>query len=740
MITLFNVKIKPTNLYFMKKNYSTALKKLLFVIGCAISFITANVNAQTYCNPTFRTSSNTCTTYRLRALTIGNITTPDNTNCTTSNYTASVINTAPGQTVSYSITLGNYCSFAIYADFNKDGDFDDANEFLKAGQPSYTATIGTATGTFVMPATVSGGNYRLRIIGVWGDDPTLWIGAGQACGNFSGREAGGNFQDYTLNVVGPAATAVTVTPVNSVAAAITTNGGTLPLAAAVAPATANQAVTWGIATGAEFASISATGVVTAIKNGTVTVKATSTSTPAISGTINVVITNQIVAATAVTVTTVNNVAATITTAAGTLPLVATVTPADATDKSVNWSITAGAEFASVSATGVVTAIKNGTITVKATSVATPAVSGTINVVVTNQPIAATGVVVSTLNDAAKTITIDKGTLQLVGTVSPTDATDKNVTWSITAGSEFATISATGLVTAIKDGTVTVKATSVSTPAISGTTDVVITNQITKPATVVVTTQGEAAATITTNGGTLSLVATVAPADATDKSVTWAVTTGAEFASVSAAGVVTAVKNGTVTVTATAVADATVSDAIEIVITNQIVAVDEVVVATVNEAAATISAKGGTLQLVATVTPADATDKSVTWTVSDGEEFASVSATGLVTAILNGKATVRATSVADTSLFDEIEVTVTGNLSTGKFDKSLVKVYPNPTTGVVFIQSQEVLKQFAVYNMLGQQVNARTSNEVNLANVQNGVYLLEVTFVNGQKLSQKIIKN
>jgi len=633
----------------MKKNYTNTFKKLLFGIGCVVSLISVNANAQTYCSPSFRTINNTCDTYRLRSVTIGSITNaPAVGSCTVSDYTAMSTTASPGQAVSYSVNLGNWMSFAIYADFNKDGDFNDTDELLLAGRPAWLVAIETTTGTITIPATVATGSYRMRIVGVWGDSTAQQIGAGMACNNFGSRDAGGNFHDYTLNVAGPAATAVAVATVNNVAATITTNAGTLPLAATVTPTGATQSVTWSVITGAEFASVSATGVVTAIKNGTATIKATSTSTPAISGTINVVITNQVVPA--------------------------------------------------------------------------------------------TSVVVTTLNDVAKTIITDKGTLQLVGTVSPADATDKNVTWSITTGSEFATVSATGLVTAIKNGTVTVKATSVSTPAISGTTDVVITNQITKPTSIVVATKDEAAATITTNAGTLALVATVAPDDATDKSVTWAVTTGAEFATVSADGVVTAIKNGTVTVTATAVADATVSDAIEIVITNQIVATEEVVVSTEGEAAATISAKGGTLQLIATVTPDDDADKSVTWSVSKGEEFASVSATGLVTAILNGAATIRATSVADTSLFDEIEVTVTGNLSTQNFTKSLAKIYPNPTTGIVYIQSQEALKQFAVFNMLGQQVTTGTANEVNLANVQNGVYLLEVTLVNGQKLSQKIIKN
>ena len=57
------------------------------------------------------------------------------------------------------------------------------------------------------------------------------------------------------------------------------------------------------------------------------------------------------------------------------------------------------------------------------------------------------------------ITINGGTLQMYALVLPANADDLTVTWSVINGTGSASISATGLLTAISNGTVTVKATS-----------------------------------------------------------------------------------------------------------------------------------------------------------------------------------------------------------------------------------------------------------------------------------------
>jgi hypothetical protein len=58
------------------------------------------------------------------------------------------------------------------------------------------------------------------------------------------------------------------------------------------------------------------------------------------------------------------------------------------------------------------------------------------------------------------ITIDNGTLQMVAAIEPADATLKDLKWTVTNGTGKATISKTGLVTGVKDGTVTVKAAAI----------------------------------------------------------------------------------------------------------------------------------------------------------------------------------------------------------------------------------------------------------------------------------------
>lgn len=140
------------------------------------------------------------------------------------------------------------------------------------------------------------------------------------------------------------------------------------------------------------------------------------------------------------------------------------------------------------------------------------------------------------------------------------------------------------------------------------------------------------------GGTVQLTATTRDAAGnvlTGRSITWSSSAPA-VATVSANGVVSAVATGSATITATSEGQSGTAD----------VTVSTVPVATVTVAPATAGvAVGGTSQLSATTKDAAGnvlTGRSITWS-SSNPAVATVSASGLVTGVAAGSATITATS-------------------------------------------------------------------------------------------------
>ncbi len=88
-----------------------------------------------------------------------------------------------------------------------------------------------------------------------------------------------------------------------------------------------------------------------------------------------------------------------------------------------------------------------------------------------------------------------------------------------------------------------------------------------PVTDIIVTGAGGANTIQVDNGTLQMEAEVLPANATDKSVTWSVENGTGAATISSGGLLTAVADGTVTVTATS-ADGLVNGELVVTISNQ----------------------------------------------------------------------------------------------------------------------------------------------------------------------------
>ena len=380
-------------------------------------------------------------------------------------------------------------------------------------------------------------------------------------------------------------------------------GETVTLTATVNPSDAtDKTVTW--STSDQTIATVSNGVVTAKKVGTATITAKAGGKTA-TCTITVV-------ATEVTSVTLNKTTASLR-AGETVTLTATVNPSDATDKTVTWS-TSDQTIATVS-NGVVTAKKVGTATITA-----KAGDKTATCQIT---VVATEVTSVTLNKTTASLKAGE-TVTLTATVSPSDATDKTVTWT-TSDQTVATVS-NGVVTAKKVGTAIITAKAGSKTATCTITVV--------PTEVTSVTLNKTTASLKA-GEAVTLTATVNPSDATDKTVTW--TTSDQTIAIVSNGVVTAKKVGTAIITAKA-GSKTVTCQITVIPT-------EVTSVTLNKTTASLKA-GETVTLTATVNPSDATDKTVTWTTSD-QTVATVS-NGVVTAKKVGTATITAKAGSKTA--------------------------------------------------------------------------------------------
>ena len=238
----------------------------------------------------------------------------------------------------------------------------------------------------------------------------------------------------------------------------------------------NPAVTWSVASISGGATISASGLLTALVNGVVLAKAIAQDGSGVVGTLTITISGNAgsVPVANITVTGAGN-ATTITTSGGTLQMSAAVLPANATNKNVTWSVTNVTGQATITAGGLLTAVANGTVTAKATAQDGSGVSGSLGITISGQPVLVSSITVTGAGNATA-ITINGGTLQMFAAVLPANATNQAVTWSVVNGTGQATISSGGLLTAVANGTVTVKATAQDTSGVFGSLGITISGQ------------------------------------------------------------------------------------------------------------------------------------------------------------------------------------------------------------------------------------------------------------------------
>lgn len=92
-------------------------------------------------------------------------------------------------------------------------------------------------------------------------------------------------------------------------------------------------------------------------------------------------------------------------------------------------------------------------------------------------------------------------------------------------------------------------------------------------------------------------------------------------------------------------------------------------------------------------------------------------------------------------YDNFEIS-SGMMNTPKFAKGEITVFPNPVEEVMNLQVSEntEIENIQVFNLLGQRIISESFKEnIDVADLEAGMYILKVNGVNGAVYTQKILK-
>ncbi|MEK4156823.1 Ig-like domain-containing protein [Paenibacillus sp. FSL R10-2779] len=388
-------------------------------------------------------------------------------------------------------------------------------------------------------------------------------------------------------------------------------------------------------------------------------------------------------------------------------LSAVVTPADATNKTVNWS--SSDETVATVVNGVVTPVGVGTaiITVTTTDGSFTA-SSVVNVSAPIPPVVdVTGV---KLDQETLELTAGEADGLLKATIEPANATDKDVIWS--SSDETVATVVNGVVTPIGVGTAII---TVTTTDGSFTASSVVNVSAPIPPVVDVTGVKLDQETLNLTAGEANgiLKATIEPANATDKDVIWS--SSDETVATVVNGVVTPVGEGTAVITVTT-KDGSFKASTTVSVSAPIPPVVDVTGVKLDQETLNLTAGEANGILKATIEPANATDKDVIWSSSD-ETVATV-VNGVVTPVGEGTAVItvttkdgsfKASTTVNVAAPKPPSVIVTGvtldqtelNLTVGEGDGNLqVTVAPANATnkGVIWSSSDETVAK-VVYGVV-----------------------------------------
>jgi len=156
----------------------------------------------------------------------------------------------------------------------------------------------------------------------------------------------------------------------------------------------------------------------------------------------------------------------------------------------------------------------------------------------------------------------------------------------------------------------------------------------------------------------------------------------------------------------------------------------------------ISVNQGTLQMFANVSPDDASDTAIIWSVTNGTGQATISQDGLLQAVGDGTVTVVATARDGSGVQATIQITIS-NQTTGIFfylkpsDQNPIRVFPNPSSDYIQVGGDIAYPSvLRIYNMTGRLIREERlesgDQQVDVSGLQEGLFIIRM---NGKSSSR-----
>ena len=319
-----------------------------------------------------------------------------------------------------------------------------------------------------------------------------------------------------------------------------------------------------------------------------------------------------------------------------LQITAKVLPENANNTTLKWKITPENILKLTATAGQFTAQQVGEALVRAEAVDGSGITAECKVVVKPRMVQSIS-----LNATQKEVIVGDS-FTLTATLSPENATNRNVIWKLVSGDAIS-LSNTGVIQAKKVGEAIVRAEAADGSGITAECKVVVKPHLVQAISLNAT-QKELIV-----GDAFSLTATLSPENATNHNVIWKLVSG-DAISLSKTGDIQAKKVGEAIVRAEAADGSGITAECKVVVKPRLV----------QEISLNVTQKevivGDSFTLTATLSPENATNRNVVWKLVNGDAI-SLSNTGVIQAKKVGEAIVRAEAADGSGIKAECKVVV-----------------------------------------------------------------------------------